>query len=141
MWALQLGLRGRRRAGPGWHAHRLHAADRLHTLAPPPTPNPQPHTPPRRSEQSDDAVHIGNPATAEFEVCRTSLLPSALKTIAANKDSPLPMRLFEVRGRRQRGGPTRIGRPAPRRRRRSAVARPQGCDALADPAAAAADPA
>ena len=25
-----------------------------------------------------DAVSIGNPATAEFEVCRTSLLPGAL---------------------------------------------------------------
>ena len=44
----------------------------------------------------DGAVSIGNPATAEFEVCRTSLLPSMLKTLAANKDSPLPVKLFEV---------------------------------------------
>jgi hypothetical protein len=51
---------------------------------------------PRRPEESESAVQIGNPATAEFEVCRTSLLPSALKTIAANKDAPLPIRLFEV---------------------------------------------
>lgn len=43
-----------------------------------------------------DAVMIGNPATAEFEVARTSLLPSALKTVGANKDAPLPLRLFEV---------------------------------------------
>jgi phenylalanyl-tRNA synthetase beta chain len=42
------------------------------------------------------AVSIGNPATAEFEVCRTSLLPSILKTLGANKDAPLPVKLFEV---------------------------------------------
>jgi phenylalanyl-tRNA synthetase beta chain len=42
------------------------------------------------------AVSIGNPATAEFEVCRTSLLPSILKTLGANKDTPLPVKLFEV---------------------------------------------
>jgi phenylalanyl-tRNA synthetase beta chain len=41
-------------------------------------------------------VAIGNPQTAEFEVCRTTLLPSALKTIAANKREPLPLRLFEL---------------------------------------------
>ena len=36
--------------------------------------------------QQDDgttAACIGNPATAEFEVCRTSLLPGALKTLGA----------------------------------------------------------
>lgn len=43
-----------------------------------------------------DAVEIGNPATAEFEVCRTTLLPAALKTLGANKDAPLPIKLFEV---------------------------------------------
>eukprot|EP00878_Enallax_costatus_P014727 GHUV01015410.1.p1 GENE.GHUV01015410.1~~GHUV01015410.1.p1 ORF type:complete len:429 (+),score=134.65 GHUV01015410.1:294-1580(+) len=42
------------------------------------------------------AVSIGNPQTAEFEVCRTTLLPSALKTLAANKREPLPLRLFEL---------------------------------------------
>ncbi|CAL5218775.1 g494 [Coccomyxa viridis] len=42
------------------------------------------------------AVSISNPATAEFEVCRTSLLPGALKTLGANKDTPLPVRLFEA---------------------------------------------
>lgn len=49
-----------------------------------------------RRVDDDQAVSIGNPATAEFEVCRTSLLPAALKTLAANKDSPLPIRLFEI---------------------------------------------
>jgi hypothetical protein len=29
-------------------------------------------------------------------VCRTSLLPSALKTLAANRGEPLPVRLFEL---------------------------------------------
>jgi len=44
------------------------------------------------------AVSVGNPATQEFEVCRTSLLPSALKTVGANKKLELPLKLFEVRG-------------------------------------------
>lgn len=30
------------------------------------------------------------------QVARTKLLPSALKTVAANRDAPLPVRLFEV---------------------------------------------
>lgn len=29
----------------------------------------------RRPDDGSDAVSVGNPATAEFEVCRTSLLP------------------------------------------------------------------
>jgi phenylalanyl-tRNA synthetase beta chain len=45
---------------------------------------------------ADGAVSVGNPATAEFEVCRPSLLPSLLKTLGANKDAPLPVRLFEA---------------------------------------------
>ena len=49
-----------------------------------------------RKADDDSAVSIGNPATAEFEVCRTSLLPGILKTLAANKDAPLPIRLFEI---------------------------------------------
>jgi phenylalanyl-tRNA synthetase beta chain len=44
----------------------------------------------------DAAVSVGNPATAEFEVCRPSLLPCLLKTLGANKEAPLPVRLFEV---------------------------------------------
>lgn len=50
----------------------------------------------RKQDDGATAVEIGNPATAEFEVCRTSLLPSALKTLGANKDTPLPIKLFEV---------------------------------------------
>ncbi|KAK9822691.1 hypothetical protein WJX81_001468 [Elliptochloris bilobata] len=50
----------------------------------------------RRPDDGAGAVAIGNPATAEFEVCRTSLLPGLLKTLGANKDAPLPVRLFEV---------------------------------------------
>lgn len=42
------------------------------------------------------AVSVGNPQTADFEVVRPSLLPSALKTLAANKSEPLPLRLFEL---------------------------------------------
>ena len=42
------------------------------------------------------AVHIGNPKTAEFQIARTTLLPGLLKTLAANKKLPLPMKLFEI---------------------------------------------
>jgi phenylalanyl-tRNA synthetase beta chain len=42
------------------------------------------------------AVVIENPASLEFEVVRTSLLPGILKTISSNKDVPLPLKLFEV---------------------------------------------
>lgn len=42
------------------------------------------------------AVHISNPKTLEFQVARTTLLPGLLKTLAANKKMPLPMKLFEI---------------------------------------------
>ncbi|XP_061574753.1 phenylalanine--tRNA ligase beta subunit [Cololabis saira] len=42
------------------------------------------------------AVHISNPKTAEFQVARTTLLPGLLKTIAANRKMPLPLKLFEI---------------------------------------------
>jgi phenylalanyl-tRNA synthetase beta chain len=42
------------------------------------------------------AVHISNPKTLEFQVARTTLLPGLLKTISANKNMPLPMKLFEI---------------------------------------------
>lgn len=35
----------------------------------------------RQEDTGSTAVCIGNPATAEFEVCRTTLLPGALKTL------------------------------------------------------------
>lgn len=50
----------------------------------------------RREDDGGTVVEIGNPATAEFEVCRPTLMGSALKTLGANKDSPLPIRLFEI---------------------------------------------
>ncbi|XP_030874628.1 phenylalanine--tRNA ligase beta subunit [Leptonychotes weddellii] len=43
-----------------------------------------------------EAVHISNPKTAEFQVARTTLLPGLLKTIAANRKMPLPLKLFEI---------------------------------------------
>uniref|UniRef100_A0A8D1X6B7 Phenylalanine--tRNA ligase beta subunit n=1 Tax=Sus scrofa TaxID=9823 RepID=A0A8D1X6B7_PIG len=42
------------------------------------------------------AVHISNPKTAEFQVAHTTLLPGLLKTIAANRKMPLPLKLFEI---------------------------------------------
>jgi len=42
------------------------------------------------------AVAVADAATAEFEVLRTSLLPGALRTLASNRDAPLPVRVFEV---------------------------------------------
>jgi phenylalanyl-tRNA synthetase beta chain len=49
-----------------------------------------------RREDTDVAVHIANPQTMEFQVCRPSLLPGTLKTFASNKSAPLPLKLFEV---------------------------------------------
>ncbi|XP_047449361.1 phenylalanine--tRNA ligase beta subunit [Mugil cephalus] len=50
-----------------------------------------------RKEISDTkAAHISNPKTAEFQVARTTLLPGLLKTIAANRKMPLPLKLFEI---------------------------------------------
>lgn len=43
----------------------------------------------------DVAVHIANPKTVEFQICRPSLLPGILKTASANKSQPLPLRFFE----------------------------------------------
>ncbi|CAD7083828.1 unnamed protein product [Hermetia illucens] len=42
------------------------------------------------------AVHISNPKTLEFQVVRTTLIPGLLKTLAANKKMPLPLKLFEI---------------------------------------------
>lgn len=39
---------------------------------------------------------IANPKTLEFQVARTRLLPGLLKTLAANKKMPLPLKLFEI---------------------------------------------
>lgn len=50
----------------------------------------------RKVDDGKTAVEIGNPATQEFQVARSSLLPSLLKTFGANKDAPLPVKLFEI---------------------------------------------
>ncbi len=50
----------------------------------------------RREDDGQSAAVIGNPKTAEFQLCRTSLLPGLFKTFGANKSNPLPWRLFEV---------------------------------------------
>lgn len=42
------------------------------------------------------AVIITNPKTLEFQVARTCLVSGLLKTIAANKKMPIPLKLFEV---------------------------------------------
>lgn len=42
------------------------------------------------------AVHISNPKTLEFQVCRTTLLAGILKTICANKKMSLPIKVFEI---------------------------------------------
>lgn len=43
-----------------------------------------------------EAIHISNPKTLDFQIARTTLLPGLLKTIAANKNMPLPLKLFEL---------------------------------------------
>lgn len=43
-----------------------------------------------------EAVAIGNPKTAEFQIARTTLFPGLLKTIANNKNMALPLKLFEL---------------------------------------------
>uniref|UniRef100_A0A8C1CPS8 Phenylalanine--tRNA ligase beta subunit n=1 Tax=Cyprinus carpio carpio TaxID=630221 RepID=A0A8C1CPS8_CYPCA len=50
----------------------------------------------RKNITETRAVHISNPKTADFQVARTSLLPGLLKTIAANRKMPLPLKLFEI---------------------------------------------
>jgi len=50
----------------------------------------------RRDDDGTTAVVIGNPKTEEFQICRTSLLPGLLKTLAKNKSNPLPWKLFEA---------------------------------------------
>ncbi|ORC91770.1 putative target of rapamycin kinase (TOR) kinase 3 [Trypanosoma theileri] len=46
-------------------------------------------------EDNDTAVHIANPQTMEFQICRPSLMPGILKTLNANKSHALPLRFFE----------------------------------------------
>ncbi|CAB4065380.1 FARSB [Lepeophtheirus salmonis] len=50
----------------------------------------------KNPEAIQDAVKISNPKTLEFQVARTTLLPGLLKTVASNKNMPLPLKLFEL---------------------------------------------
>ena len=50
----------------------------------------------RDKDSLSKAVKISNPKTLDFQVARTSLLPGILKTIASNKNMPLPLKLFEI---------------------------------------------
>ena len=50
----------------------------------------------RRPDDGKSAAVIANPKTAEFQVCRTSLLPGLFKTMKENKQNPFPWKLFEV---------------------------------------------
>uniref|UniRef100_F1KZG8 Phenylalanine--tRNA ligase beta subunit n=1 Tax=Ascaris suum TaxID=6253 RepID=F1KZG8_ASCSU len=50
----------------------------------------------RKANALDSAVKIANPKTIEFQVARTSLLPGLFKTLASNRDMPLPLKLFEL---------------------------------------------
>jgi len=50
----------------------------------------------RKTIDTIPAVHIANPKTLEFQVARTALLPGLLKTVQANRNMPLPLKLFEI---------------------------------------------
>jgi len=44
----------------------------------------------------EDAAEIKNPKTKEFTIFRTSLLPSIMNVLAANKTKEMPQRIFEI---------------------------------------------
>ncbi|MEM4560728.1 MAG: phenylalanine--tRNA ligase subunit beta [Candidatus Caldarchaeum sp.] len=44
----------------------------------------------------EDHVRLANPATREYTMVRTSVIPSLLSTLASNKDNPYPQRIFEI---------------------------------------------
>ena len=45
-----------------------------------------------RRDMPNDAVHIANPKTLEFQIARTTLLPGLLKTVQANVKMPMTMK-------------------------------------------------
>jgi phenylalanyl-tRNA synthetase beta chain len=47
-------------------------------------------------EEDSAAVHLANPKTSDFQLCRISLIPGLLKTVNNNKKMALPMKLFEI---------------------------------------------
>ncbi|KAI8619954.1 hypothetical protein BC830DRAFT_1078205, partial [Chytriomyces sp. MP71] len=50
----------------------------------------------KKIDDNTTAVKLANPASIEFEVVRTSLLPGLMKTIYSNKKLPLPLKVFEM---------------------------------------------
>ncbi|KAI9333681.1 hypothetical protein BDR26DRAFT_868007 [Obelidium mucronatum] len=50
----------------------------------------------KKTDDNTTAVKLSNPATIEYQVVRTSLLPGLLKTTYSNKKLPLPLKIFEV---------------------------------------------
>lgn len=50
----------------------------------------------KRDDEVNNAVHIANPKTLEFQCARTTLIPGVLKTLTSNKAQKLPIKLFEV---------------------------------------------
>ncbi|UYV72503.1 FARSB [Cordylochernes scorpioides] len=50
----------------------------------------------RNNKNLEEAIHIANPKTQEFQVARTTLLPGLLKTLQSNRRMPLPIKIFEV---------------------------------------------
>ena len=63
----------------------------------------------RKRIEDIPAVHISNPKTLEFQVARTSLLPGLLKTIQANRNMPLPLKLFEISDVVMKDGGAEVG--------------------------------
>eukprot|EP01063_Lacrimia_lanifica_P024350 TRINITY_DN32275_c0_g1_i1.p2 TRINITY_DN32275_c0_g1~~TRINITY_DN32275_c0_g1_i1.p2 ORF type:complete len:637 (+),score=321.11 TRINITY_DN32275_c0_g1_i1:62-1912(+) len=45
---------------------------------------------------ADGLVTLGKPCPVEFEICRPSLLPGTMKTLAHSKGQPQPLQLYEV---------------------------------------------
>lgn len=48
-----------------------------------------------RKDGNPAAIKLLNPATQEFQIVRTSLVPGLLKTLRENKALALPLRIFE----------------------------------------------
>ena len=49
-----------------------------------------------REDTGASAAIVANPSSLDVQVARSSLLPGVLKAMGANKDAPLPVKLFEV---------------------------------------------
>lgn len=48
----------------------------------------------RKSFASLSAIQVSNPKTLEFQVARSTLLPGLLKTVSANRNMPLPLKVL-----------------------------------------------